>query len=187
MSKEKNFIESKNYMKVEVIAQLFGVSVRRIQQLTQDGVLPTTQTSSGRRYDLVPTVQKYVKYLSDKAYKKGDKSEREFELQSQKLEADIALKESQGELHRIKTQIIEGKYIPKEEVQADYRRFFVVFKKFVQGVPARVSGYINGIIDPTQVRKIESDLNREMTNLLIGFSVAGVTPEELEGNKGKDK
>ena len=30
--------------RVEIIAQLFGVTVRRIQQLTQEGVLPTTET-----------------------------------------------------------------------------------------------------------------------------------------------
>lgn len=49
--------------RVEIIAQLFGVTVRRIQQLTQEGVLPTTETVDGRRYDLVPTIQQYVKYL----------------------------------------------------------------------------------------------------------------------------
>ena len=41
-----------NYNRVEVIAQLFGVTVRRIQQLTQEGVLQTTETAEGRRYDL---------------------------------------------------------------------------------------------------------------------------------------
>ena len=37
--------------RVEIIAQLFGVTVRRIQQLTQEGVLPTTETVDGRRYE----------------------------------------------------------------------------------------------------------------------------------------
>ena len=63
--------DSKGMYKVEVIAELFGVSVRRIQQLTQDGVISTTETKEGRRYDLVPTIQRYVKYLSDKAYGKS--------------------------------------------------------------------------------------------------------------------
>ena len=39
--------------RVEIIAQLFGVTVRRIQQLTQEGVLPTTETVDGRRYDQI--------------------------------------------------------------------------------------------------------------------------------------
>ena len=71
---------SGNYYRTEVIAQLFGVSVRRIQQLTQDGVLQTVKTSSGRKYDLIPTIQKYVKYLSDKAYGRTKTSGRENEL-----------------------------------------------------------------------------------------------------------
>lgn len=172
-----------NFYKVEVIAQLFGLSVRRIQQLTQEGILPTTTTTKGRRYDLVPTIQKYVKYLSDKAYGKSPKSDKEGELKEQKLEAEIALKESENKYKEIKTQIIEGKYILKEDVQLDYRRFFTVFKKFAMSIPSRVSGMINGFVEPTQVRSIESELNSDIVNLLNGFVVAGVAQDEVEKDK----
>lgn len=172
-----------NFYKVEVIAQLFGLSVRRIQQLTQEGILPTTTTTKGRRYDLVPTIQKYVKYLSDKAYGKSPKSDKEGELKEQKLEAEIALKESENKYKEIKTQIIEGKYILKEDVQHDYRRFFTVFKKFAMSIPSRVSGMINGFVEPTQVRSIESELNSDIVNLLNGFVVAGVAQDEVEKDK----
>ena len=174
---------SGNYYRTEVIAQLFGVSVRRIQQLTQDGVLQTVKTSSGRKYDLIPTIQKYVKYLSDKAYGRTKTSGRENELKEQKMEAEIALKQSQGELHRIKTEIVEGKYIDKSEVQLDYRRFFMNFKKFTLSIPSRITGYINGLVDPTQARTIESELNTEVNNLLNSFVVAGITPEDVMNEK----
>ena len=174
---------SGNYYRTEVIAQLFGVSVRRIQQLTQDGVLQTVKTSSGRKYDLIPTIQKYVKYLSDKAYGRTKTSGRENELKEQKMEAEIALKQSQGELHRIKTEIVEGKYIDKNEVQLDYRRFFMNFKKFTLSIPSRITGYINGLVDPTQARTIESELNTEVNNLLNSFVVAGITPEDVMNEK----
>ncbi len=50
------------YYETKVIAQLFNVSVRRIQQLTQDGVLETVKIpDGGRRYELVPTIQAYTK------------------------------------------------------------------------------------------------------------------------------
>lgn len=88
---DKGEVAGGSMYRVEVIAKLFGVTVRRIQQLTQEGVLPTTETPEGRRYDLVPTIQKYVKYLSDKAYGKN-RSEKEMDLREQKLQADIALK-----------------------------------------------------------------------------------------------
>lgn len=58
--------QRKNYQKVEVIARLFGKTARRIYQLTQDGVLPTELTPEGNRYDLLPTVQRYIQYLEEK-------------------------------------------------------------------------------------------------------------------------
>ena len=60
----ENEKDEKGYYKVDVIANLFGVSVRRVQQLTQEGICPTVQTSQGRRYELAPTIQRYIKYLS---------------------------------------------------------------------------------------------------------------------------
>ncbi|MDE7327839.1 MAG: hypothetical protein K2N63_16435, partial [Lachnospiraceae bacterium] len=68
------------FVKVDIISQIFGVSVRRVQQLTQDGVIKTDEVpGEGRRYELVPTIKTYIQYLSDKAYGKG-KSEKETEL-----------------------------------------------------------------------------------------------------------
>ena len=143
--------------RVEVIAKLFGVTVRRIQQLTQEGVLPTTETPEGRRYDLVPTIQKYVKYLSDKAYGKN-RSEKEMDLREQKLQADIALKEAQGELHNMKLSVASGQLVDVEKVKEDYSRFFTTFKKFAMSLPGRLTSMVSGYVEPLEARKIERDL-----------------------------
>ena len=170
--------------RVEIIAQLFGVTVRRIQQLTQEGVLPTTETAEGRRYDLVPTIQNYVKYLSDKAYGKN-RSEKELELREQKMKAEIALKESQGELHQLRTQIAMGNYIGIEEARMDYERFFVTFKKFAMALPARLTGMINGYVEPLEARRIEKDLQKEIQQLLGSFVLAAVA-EQPKPHGGKE-
>lgn len=184
---DKGEITGGSMYRVEIIAKLFGVTVRRIQQLTQEGVLPTTETPEGRRYDLVPTIQKYVKYLSDKAYGKN-RSEKELELREQKMKADIALKESQGELHRLKTDIAAGKYIDIEEVKLDYSRFFVTFKKFAMSLPSRMTSMVSGYIEPMEARRIEKDLQGEILKLLTSFVVAGVTElPPSKGSRGKEK
>lgn len=184
---DKGEITGGSMYRVEIIAKLFGVTVRRIQQLTQEGVLPTTETPDGRRYDLVPTIQKYVKYLSDKAYGKN-RSEKELELREQKMKADIALKESQGELHRLKTDIAAGKYIDIEEVKLDYSRFFVTFKKFAMSLPSRMTSMVSGYIEPMEARRIEKDLQGEILKLLTSFVVAGVTElPPSKGSRGKEK
>lgn len=157
-----------------IIAKLFGVTDRHIQQLTKDGVLPATETPSGRQYDLVPTIQAYIRYLRDAAHGKTG-SEREQELKQQKLEADLALKGTQNELHRLKLDIAAGKYIPVEEATLDYARFFVAFKKFAQSLPGRLVSQISGAIDPTEARRIEKELQADITQLLRAFVVAGVS------------
>ncbi len=150
---------------------------RRIEQLTQDGVIDAVLVKVDgrevRRYDLAPTIQKYVKYLSDKAYGKS-RSEKEMELKEQKLEAEVALKESQGELHRLKTQIAAGEYVSVNEVRSDYAKFFVVFKKFAMSIPARVCGMLSGQLEPMEARKIEKEMAGEIADLLASFVISGI-------------
>ena len=170
---------AENLQKPDVIAQLFGVSVRRVQQLTQEGIIHTVKDpkGGGRKYDLVPTIQEYIKYLSDKAYGR-EQSDNESKLKDEKMRAEIALKQSQGELHQLKTEIAKGQYISTEDVSTDYQRFFVLFKKFAMAIPSRVGGYIAGYVDPIVERGIEKDLQREINSMLRNFTVAGHTPPE---------
>lgn len=171
------------YVKVEVIAQLFGVTVRRVQQLTQEGIIRTTEVpGQGRRYELVPTIKTYIQYLSDKAYGKG-RSEKEAELKEQKLQAEIALKESQGELHRMRREIAAGKYIDIEEVALDYQKFFIVFKRFALSMPARLVSMISDTVSPLEARKIEKAMNEEVKRMLNSFVVAGAA-EQPGAEKG---
>lgn len=173
MSDEAEKISGGNYCKSDVIAKVFGLHVRRIQQLTQEGILHTVETPSGRRYDFIPTVQEYVKYLSDKAHGKGG-GEAEAELKRQKLEQEIKLKELQSEYRKIQNAIASGKYIDIKQVEEDYRRFFTVVKKFLLGIPAKLSARLTSVCDdPTELRAVESELNRDMIALLNNFVAAG--------------
>ena len=173
------------FVKVEVIGQLFGVSVRRIQQLTQEGVIRTVEVpGQGRRYELVPTIKTYIQYLSDKAYGKS-KSEKEAELKEQKLQAEIALKESQGEMHRMRREIAAGKYLDADEVALEYQKFFVVFKRFALSIPARLVSMISDQVAPLEARKIEKEMNEEVKRMLTSFVVAGIIGKP-EAEKGKN-
>lgn len=178
--------KTQNLYEPKVIAQLFNFEgTRRIEQLTQDGVIDAVLVDVDghkvRRYDLAPTIQKYVKYLSDKAYGRS-RSEKEMELKEQKLEAEVALKESQGELHRLKTQIAAGEYISIDEVRLDYAKFFLVFKKFAMSIPARVCGVLSGQLETLEARRIEKEMSGEIADLLASFVIAGVVePREAKG------
>lgn len=162
-----------------VIGHLFDVSERRIQQLTREGVLPVEKVGKDNRYELVATVRAYTKYLADKAYGR-EQNQREADLKEQKLRAEIALKESQGELHRLKTDIASGKYISVEEAQLDYQRFFVVFKRFALSLPNRAVGLIGSYVDPVTARALEKDMAKEVSDLLRSFVLAA-RPQKKDG------
>ena len=169
--------EMRGYATKDTIAQLFGLSGRRIEQLVADGVIDRVRIDGGGvRFELAPTIQKYVKYLSDKAYGK-ERSEAESKLKEQKLRADVALKESQGELHRLRTEIAAGNYISVEEAKADYSRFFIVFKNFALSIPGKMAGRLAGFVDPVEVREIEDDLQKEVKKLLKDFVSRAITEE----------
>ena len=184
---EMNGATGTNLVRVEIVAKLFGVSVRRVQQITQEGIIETVSAidengRACRRYDLIPTVQKYIQYLSDKAYGKAHRTDKEIELREQKMAADIALKESQGELHRLKTSIAAGDYISIDEVKMDYAKFFVVFKKFVMSLPTRISGMLSDALEPLEARRVEKEVSGEISDLLNSFVVASVVaPRDVKG------
>lgn len=174
----------RGYYKVDVIANLFGVTVRRVQQLTQEGVINTVPTSSGNRYELAPTIQKYIKYLSDKAYGRS-RSEEEAKLKESKLKAEVSLKESQTELHKLRTDIAAGKYISVEAVKMDYGRFFVEFKNFALSLPSKVAGLLSGRIEPVEMRAIENEMRAEVRKRMKNFVLNAILDEDTDG-KSKD-
>lgn len=166
------------YAGAAVIAQLLGFSVRRVQQLTQEGILETSVPPEGgaRKYNIRETVQKYIEYTEKKTKESGS-GNRYAELMIRKLEAEAELKESQGQLHRLKTAIAEGKYISAEQAGGELSDFMAGFKKFALNIPPRVAGTLAGYADDVTVRSIEKSLRRELETMLKAFADAAL-PEE---------
>lgn len=176
------------YCNATTLAQLFGLTVRRVQQLTADGIIRTegNPASSRKKYNLEETIKTYITYLSDKAYGTSN-SDKEHDLKAQKLKAEIALKESQGELHRLRTDIASGRYISVEEVQLDYQKFFTVLKKFCLTIPTRVGGLISGYLEPVTARGVEKDLAAEIAAMLNTFIIASHKPQEPQKGRPSKK
>ena len=177
--------DNKTLIATSELAQLFGMTDRRIQQLDADGViqneLVTVNGHKVRRYDLIPTVHAYVAHLQGKLKNRAGHTDREVALKEQKLEAEIALKQSQGELHRLKTAIASGDYMSVEEVKLDYAKFFVVFKKFAMSLSSRIGGMISGALDPVEQRRVEKEISVEVAALLNSFVIAGeIQPKDVK-------
>jgi phage terminase Nu1 subunit (DNA packaging protein) len=81
----------------EQLALLFGVTDRRIRQLSDQGILIKLRTGDGRpirgRYDLVTSVRAYCRYLRDLAPVEdaGQVEYREFRNRRMASEAEMAV------------------------------------------------------------------------------------------------
>ena len=158
------------------VAKLLGKTTRRIQQLTQDGVLETEVPPGGgaRKYKTCETIQRYIAHIEQKAQETAAVNLR-------KLEAEVELKESQGQLHKLKTAIAEGKYIKAEEATRDLADFMAMFKKFAMNIPPRTVKSIAGYADPQTARAMEKAMRKELEDMLAVFvDAAEIGPEEAE-------
>lgn len=164
------------------ISKLLGKTVRRIQQLTQEGVLETEVPPGGgaRKYRTCETVQKYIAHIEAKAQETGENS-RTAELNLKKLEAEVELKESQGQLHRLKTAIAEGKYISADKATEDLAEFMAAFRKFTKNIPPRAVSSLAGSADAVVVRSLKKSMGKELDTMLAAYADAAVEqPEETE-------
>ena len=79
-----------NIVKADVIAKIFGLSVRRVQQITQDGIIHTvkSQKNRNRGYDLIPTIMEYINFLKNKANGKAESKKEQDLLLRTRAEID---------------------------------------------------------------------------------------------------
>lgn len=140
---------NKNYQKADVIARLFGKTVRRIQQLTQDGILPTEQTPNGRRYDLLPTIQRYIKYLEDRAENKQPQSMTE-KLEA-KLDAEIKYKKAKADKAKLELAELKGQMHRSSDIEKLTNELVFSVRSMLLALPGRVAMDLAAIDNPVEV------------------------------------
>lgn len=147
------------------LCELLEISDRTLTNWKRSGL---TQHSRGW-WDL-----KHVLKWRGDIYNGDTEASKSINLQQKKLEAEVAFKEAQSELTRLKTDIANGKYIDKELVEAELSRFFVVFKKSAMALPRKLASQIGSYVEPLEARRIEKNLSELINDALNQMSVDGV-------------
>ena len=122
----------------DIIAKLFGVTDRRVQQLAKEGVIKAVQTRP-YRFDLLPTVQAYIKHLSEKANGKEQKSADTEKAESDKLRAEADLKQSKAKIAEMQLKELEGTMHRSEDVEAMTNDLVYTVRSMVMALPGRLA------------------------------------------------
>lgn len=128
--------ENQNLQPTQVIAQIFGVSTRRIEQLKAEGIIK----GSGKptKYDLLPTIQAYIKYLSDKAYGREQK-QSVADLEQQKLQAEVDMKRAKAEAASLELSELRGKLHRAEDVEAITTDHVLFLRSMLMAMPGKLA------------------------------------------------
>lgn len=121
-----------------IIGKLFGVTDRRVQQLAKEGIIPAVQTKP-YKFDLLPTVQAYIKYLSDKANGKEAKSTDTVQAEADKLRAEADLKQSKAKISDMQLKELEGKMHRSEDVEAMTNDLVYTVRSMIMALPGRLA------------------------------------------------
>ena len=121
-----------------IIAKLFGVTDRRVQQLAKEGIIPAAKKKP-YQFDLLPTVQAYIKYLSEKANGKEAKSTDTVQAEADKLRAEADLKQSKAKIAEMQLKELEGNMHRSEDVEAITNDLVYTVRSMIMSLPGRLA------------------------------------------------
>ncbi|MEQ1788823.1 MAG: hypothetical protein ABL857_00115 [Rickettsiales bacterium] len=143
---------------VAALARLFNLTERRVQQLAHDGIIP--KASKGR-YDLIPAVQGYVKYLQNRSSGRGD-----IEPQDTYIERARLLR-AQADKTELEVKSMNGELIPAEQVEHLWSGLVAAFRSRMLALPVRCAQMVMSFKNYTE---IESCLRAQVYEALNELS-----------------
>jgi phage terminase Nu1 subunit (DNA packaging protein) len=151
----KRNIEPQNEMNLATnqLAELLGLSARRIQQLAEEGVI----IKAGRgRYKAAESIQNYIRFLQEK-----ERSANEGEADYFK---ERALHEkAKREMAEIELAVIKGEIHRSEDVKVVMNDMIAAFRSKVLALPTKLAPQLAG---KTEIPIVKELLNREIREAL---------------------
>lgn len=148
----------------QTVAQVLGLTVRRIQQLTQDGVLQTQPEGKRRVYDLPAAVQAYLQYsISREAGKDAGAAA----VERRRALAEAEIKEAKAEIATIELKELMGKMHRSEDVEAMTTDMIYSIRAMLLAMPGRLAVDLAATTKPTEV---SDKIKGEVYNVLAQFT-----------------
>ena len=114
-----DFLAGEKLVNTETLARLFCVGVSTIKRHVQNGVLVATSKNSqgGYEFNLVESIQRYIKYLDDKAKRRFSNNQDMEDLEKELKVQEIALKEAKAIQEALKAAEMKGRMHASEDVR----------------------------------------------------------------------
>ena len=158
---------------VAVISKLLDLTPRRIRQLVDEGVI---QRAEKGRYELVPSVRGYIRYLRDRSI--GRDGEQSSDIASERAR----LTREQADKMAMENAKARNELIPTPLVQKSIERAFSAFGARIDAIPRKAVPRLKGCSGDAAREKVLRELIREALHELSAFDFSGIIRSDGEGS-----
>jgi phage terminase Nu1 subunit (DNA packaging protein) len=167
---------------IGVIARLLDLSVRRVQQLSREGVIPKAERG---QYDLIGSVRGYVRYLRDQALKAQAGAPDYAAERARFIRARADLAEMEAEEKR-------RSLIAAEQIEAAWIAVLALLRTRLLALPDRLAPQVfeQSTVGDTRnliraaIREVLDDLAQPDIELEADLDLAGVSDPEADSGEG---
>lgn len=128
------------------LARILGLTVRRISQLSQDGVLQPLERG---KYCIADNIQRYIRYLTKDAVKDEDLS-----IERQKRIAEADLKKHKAEMAELQLKQMKLQLYDAEDIEAVIGDIIYSFRGNLMAMPGRLAVELVGVPTSAEMSKI---------------------------------
>ena len=154
------------------LAELFSISTRRVEQLKAEGIIEGEGKPT--RYKLVPTIKRYIKYLSDKANGR-EKKQTTAQQEEEKLRAEVRIKKAKAKTAELELDELQGKMHRAEDVEAIVTAHVYEVRSMLMAMPGKLAIDLAALHTPAEVSE---RVRQEVYYILDSLSTAEYNKDE---------
>lgn len=149
----------------KTIAKLFNLTERRVQQLAKEGIIPKAERG---KYELIGSVQGYVKYLQERTLGQHDASPTDL------MEHKVRLTRAQADEKEMEVRILQGDLLHVDDVKASWWKIIQITKARFMALPMRLAPIL---ISKSDLREVEDVIKESVVAALEDMTKSEIEPE----------
>ena len=169
MAEAKEKITDETEVSTTELATVLGVTARRVQQLAQDGTLPTVKKG---RFLLADSVQRFLRFSTVTPV-----DEEDVKLEKARRKSEVQIKASKAMVAKLEAEELKGTMHRAEDVAAITEDLIYTFRSFMVALPGRVAVDVAACDTPAEV---SDTLRREINKGLRELSGYHYSPKKYE-------
>lgn len=146
MAEQSEKLTDESEVSTTELACILGITARRVQQMAQDGTLPTVRKG---RFLLAESVQRYIKFLSLDPIDEEDKK-----LEKARRVADATIKTSKATVAKLEAEELKGTMHRSEDVASMTEDLVYTIRGTLNALPGRLAVDTAAAASPAETSEI---------------------------------